>query len=233
MSLGFYVDILGVGQNLVKGNDARVMGLIYDLGNSLFDLGVYAARQNWGRFFAYQMGDGFMIHFDNVKFKTKEGCTGNANTMLYLALALSYRYLIKYRGMLKIGLAEGDFFGMSGSGFKFISNTNSGNGYRCAEGLIFLLPVSGILLAKAYQLINLHKVRKPFKPYVLLHPEIHSKLSSDLTSSFNSRTKKSEHWWYYDFNRVAPEPVFKIYRDVWFEELEQEMFKNAVRSYNA
>lgn len=232
-TLGFYADISGISKDLLKGNDAKVMHLIYQLANDLHHLGAYAADHNLARFLMYQMGDGFMVHFDNVKFKANANCHGDANSMVRLTVSLAYRFLIKHNGILKIGLAEGDFFGISHSGFKFVEgNSNGNNSYRCKEGLIFLLPVSGALLAKTYHLTNLHNTNKYFEPTIFIHSDLYGVLSNEMKECLIKQQSKDGFWWIYDLKRSPGKSISDIYNQVWDEEINSEKFLTVLDEYN-
>ncbi len=239
MALGFFVDVSGVSSFLQKKQDGKVMSLFYALGNCLHAVGDYSSRNNLGRLFAYQMGDGFMVQYDNVKYSPRN-CKGNADTMARLAIVLVLYYLVKHQGVLKVGLAEGDFFGLSESGYKFVKqeNVNHGSSFRCGQGLIYLLPVTGNLLARAYGLTTrTYRARRPeyYIPQVLVESNLYKTLSISTTAHLEPvffDRQKIPHWGY--FNIVNPgKKVLALYNQVWGEDLDKEKILQSLQRYQA
>jgi hypothetical protein len=239
-NLGFYTDIAGIKDYLKTDNGTtKVMGLIYALGNDLYKIGEYSSSNTIARLFAYQMGDGFMVHFDNTKYNDKN-CCGTAIDMVNLTIVLAQRFLVEHGGILRIGLACGEIFGLSESGFTFANqaNNNNGNGYHCGQGLFFLLPIMGTLLAETYPLTTKQAYPKPerHEPRIWIHSILYSVLGDmqyDFQKvPFKEKCKDTSEVWQYGKIIEPSEKIIDLYRKIWSQEITAEKLSDALNRYN-
>lgn len=234
--LGFFADIAGVSKYL-KTNDGKTkaMNLYYALGNDLYTIGQYTSKKNIARFLAYQMGDGFMVHFDTVKF-SNGNCHGTAMDMVNLAIILAVRFLVTHNGILHIGLAMGELLGLSESGYDFakLKNSNSGNGYCCGHGLFFLLPITGTLLAETYRLTNAkisgNNQQYRYEPRILINPNLHNSLLDMKDGLTQIKCKGGNVWQYSKFNNPN-NTIKKFYKLIWHNDITAESIKDALKRY--
>jgi len=239
-NLGFYADIAGI-KNFLKTEDGKtkVMALIYGLGNELHKIGEYFSKNNCARIFAYQMGDGFMVHFDNTKYNEKN-CCGTALDMVNLAIILAQRFLVGHAGILRIGLADGEISGLSESSFTFANQTydNGGNGYHCGQGLIFLLPIMGTLLAETYPLTTKQICPKPesYEPRIWINSNLYSVLMgmrSDFKKiEFSEKCKDGSEVWQYDKILEPSRATIDLYKKIWSQDITAEKLSSALNNYN-
>ena len=234
---GFYADIAGV-KHLLKTDEEKVIGLIYGLGNDLHKIGEYSSRQNIGRLFVYQMGDGFMVQFDNVKYSS-QNCHGTPDDMINFAVVLVQRFLVFHKGILHIGIASGEIYGLSESGFTFTNhaNHNNGNGHHCGHGRFYLLPIMGTLLARAYSLTNqdVESKTRDHQPRLLIHsdlydlmPETFKKHLQEIKVLGEAKSKEPIYLKTIDHDQKNKH----LYQEIWGETITPELISESLGHYN-
>ncbi len=166
----------------------------------------------------YQLGDGFFIRFDRAALRDRH-CFGKPIDVVELAVLISPRFLYHHDGILRIGIAEGEFSGHSHGSYVF-KNRKNGCGYLLWRGTIFVLPVMGALLAEAYLLTQKSNSKTSrHEPRVWIHSDLYSLLNdirSDLEEdSYQRSANEKQSVWSYT-NLMNPSDHIKArYKEVF------------------
>lgn len=227
-NFGFYADIEGVKHFLGKDKN-----LAWDLILGLTDSVCGMCRaisshnsDNIGRFVGHQMGDGFFLQFDSTKNEYGP-CKGTADTLVMLAVVLAQRFLIKYQGILHIGIAKGE---ISGHSLHHLDTSNIG------ASVISFMPVTGTLLAETYSLTCFKiPVRQNYKycPNVLISQDLYDSLS-ETRIKLSEVVKDKKRAWQYNKFEEPDNGLIELYRRIWpNEQLNSNSIKNALNKYNA
>ena len=106
---GLFVDILGIS-TLIRNNGGLVDALITELADDLYNIGNKYFNDEYNRLFIYQLGDGFLVQFDDTFLYPSQGKA--LDHVIHMSIALFQHFLWKH-GLLRIGISVGDNYGIS------------------------------------------------------------------------------------------------------------------------
>ena len=165
-----FIDIQGFGS--LWSDENRGLFALRDLMTGIYRIGKHVYPETPYRFFAYQLGDGFILSSD-FGFESLA-------TPVAISIAL-LRHVAAGYGLAKAAIAEGDMADIHGCYPKeVLASSTDTSTVAMGAGVMTLFPVMGTGLIRAYGLMN----RAPTGPLLILQRDFRARIS--LTGPFRT-----------------------------------------------